>query len=68
MALITTNDMLAKAIDTQDAKLAGRIADRLRANGLNYDEILRLAQAVRPNLTANDWESLMYEADESGED
>jgi hypothetical protein len=63
MALVTVNDMIAKAIDTRDAKLAGRIADRLRAEGENYDAILARALAVRPDFTSAEWESLMYDAD-----
>lgn len=68
MANVTINDMIAKAIDTNDAKLAGRLASYLRSHGENYDAIVQRALAVRPNFTAAEWETLMYEADEAEED
>lgn len=66
MALITTNELLAKAIDTNNAKLAGQVADKLRLSGCNYADIFRLVQAVRPEVTAADWEALMYAVREWG--
>ncbi len=63
MANIHVNNMLAKAIDTNDAKLAGKISDYLRAHGENYDTILQRVLAVRPNFTAAEWETLLYESD-----
>lgn len=62
--MITINMMIAKAIDTNDAKLAGQIASILRNRGENYDAILARVLAVRPNFTAAEWETLMFAADE----
>lgn len=67
MANVTINDMIAKAIDTNDAKLAGQIADYLRQHGENYDTIVQRVLAVRPNFTAAEWETLLYEADDDKE-
>lgn len=63
MANVLVNDMIAKAIDTNNAKLAGQIADHLRMNGENYDNILHRVQSVRPNVTADQWEALLYESE-----
>jgi hypothetical protein len=63
-ALTTVQELLARAIDTKDAKLAGQLCDKLRREGCNYNEILARVQAARPNVTAAEWDALMFEADE----
>ena len=64
MALITVQAMIAKAIDTRNAKLAGEIADLLRQQGCNYHEVLQRVQAERPNVTEAEWAALLYESEE----
>ena len=59
-----TREAIAKAIDTRNAGLAGRIADTLRGRGFTYARVLEAFQEVRPQLTAGDFEELMAEADE----
>jgi hypothetical protein len=58
------NIMLAKAIDTCNAKLACELVDMLRVRGMNYDEIFRLVQSVRPDFDAVAWDALLYEGDD----
>lgn len=64
MALMI-NGMVAQALKAQDGKALGRAADIFRANGGTYAELLAMAQKEDPNLTAEEFESLMYEADEA---
>jgi hypothetical protein len=56
-------DSIAIAVDTQNAKLAGKIADHLRARGMTYAQILAEVQCVRPDVTLGDWDALIYEAE-----
>jgi hypothetical protein len=64
MATLKMDDAIAKAIDERNARLAGIVANSLRfKGGMNYEQVLARVQKVRPNVTAEDWECLMYEAD-----
>jgi len=62
--VITINTMIAKAIDTKDAKLASQISDILRNRGCNYDEIVQRVLKIRPGITSADWDALVYESEE----
>lgn len=54
---------IARAIDHHNPESAGRVVDNLRALGWNYDQVLAEVQRVRPQVTAGEWDSLLYEAD-----
>ncbi len=54
---------LQTAVRVKDAKLAGRAVDTLRAAGHNYKDCYRIALGGNPDLTLNEWEDLMAEAD-----
>ncbi len=56
-------DAIRTAVRTQNAQMAGRCADILRAQGANYAQTLAFAQRCVPDLDADTWEGLMYEAD-----
>lgn len=59
---MTIKDAIAEAARTNNAKLAGQIADRLRFKmGMNYNEITEMAG--RAGVSPGDWESLMEAAD-----
>ena len=58
-----TKALIVKAIDEGSAKAAGYVADTLRAKGFNYVQVLRIVQTVRPTVSEQEWEALMYEAD-----
>lgn len=66
--MITIQELIGKAIDTKNAKLAGQLVDKLRGEGCNYREIFTRVQAVRPSVTEAEWDALCYEADESDAD
>jgi predicted nucleic acid-binding protein len=60
--MITIGASLDKVRETQDAVLAGKIADFLRfKRGLNYNQIAALA--AEHGIDAETWEALQYEAD-----
>lgn len=60
---MTLREAMNKAIDTNDAALAGKICDHLRAQGFTYDSVLAFARRTRPDLTDARWEDLMEAAD-----
>ena len=63
---MTISESLYKVKETHDAQLAGKIADYLRFNkGANYNQIAKLAKLH--GIDADEWESLMYEADMNGD-
>ena len=59
---MTIKETLKRAVETQNAVAAGRIADALREQGLRYSEIYALARDAS-GVSEADWEALMYEAD-----
>ncbi len=65
MATLNVNDTIARAIDRHDADAAGLLVDVLRHHGMTYRQILARVQAVRPGVTAAQWEDLLVGADES---
>lgn len=60
-------DVIARAIDGQDAAAAAGAADFMRHRmGLDYAESFRMVQKVRPAVTAAEWDAILAEADVSG--
>ena len=56
---------IEKAVGGQDAKLAGKCANFMRFRmGMNYPQVVARVQLQCPEVTENDWESLMYESDQ----
>lgn len=51
------------AIDKGDARAAGALADTFRRKGRTYAQVLAFVRTVRPNVTAAEWDALLYEAD-----
>lgn len=64
MSVLTIDAVLAQAVDRKDAAACGRIADKLRWQGFTYAQILARVQKERPNVTREDWEDLMLEAED----
>lgn len=64
---LTIDEAIAKAIDEEKPQLAIRIADKLRAQGCNYDDVVKRVQAVRLNVSVADWDALLYEGESSEE-
>lgn len=57
------SEVIAEAIDTNNAQLAGQVADVLRFRyGMNYATIYQTVCKVRP-VTEAQWDALLYEAD-----
>lgn len=59
-------DLLEKA-KAGDAQAAIRVADILRARGLNYDAVAAFARE-HAGINAQDWEALLYEGDTAEDD
>ena len=60
---MTLGETIKKAVSTDDAKLAGRIAERLRGDGWKYDHIAQFFKRAA-GIDAAKFDALMYEADE----
>ena len=57
-------EALKKAIETDDAVMAGKCADVLRLKArMNYIQTLAFVQSIVPDMTPEKWEGLMYRAD-----
>lgn len=54
--------VLADAIRDKNIKQIARLADYARSTGMNYKQLQERACAVG-NIDANEWESLLFEAD-----
>ena len=54
-------DVIKKAVKNEDAKLAGKIAEKLRMKGLDYDGTYEFVNNVAP-IELTEWESLLYES------
>lgn len=62
--MTTLGDKIREAIETQDATLAGRIADQLRfKHGLNFQQSFEVIKKASPDTELADWAALLYEAD-----
>jgi len=61
--MTTLAEAVKIAVEQGDAKRAGRIAEKLRNVGATYKDVLEFAQR-HTGISAHDWESLMYDADE----
>lgn len=59
---ITTKEAVHAAIEQKDAARVGRIADMLRAKGLNYGETWRFFSNIT-GISMADYDELLYEAD-----
>ena len=62
---MTVKEGLVRAVRERNGVAAGRIADRLRYLGMDYNGIFALARKWT-GVDAPDWEALMYEADSEG--
>ena len=66
---MTTNEALKKAHLRQDAVLAGKVSDTLRAAGVSYTGQCRMyaeANGMNKRDATDEWEELMAEADVGG--
>ena len=59
---MTLAEIIRKAVTDDDAKLAGRIAERLRGDGFKYDAIRDFFKRAA-GIDAPEFDALMYEAD-----
>lgn len=63
---MTLKEIIIRIVDTQDFKLAGRFADYMRTQkGLDYNGILSMVRRHRPDVTEEEWDALLYAADEA---
>lgn len=60
----TVGGAIKRAVERDDAVLAARCADKLRARGMRYAEVFEFARDHAPRLTLAAWDALMREADE----
>ena len=63
--MATLGDAIREAIANQDATRAGRISDRLRRMGLNYQQQFDVVKRAAPDTELPDWDALLYQADEA---
>lgn len=61
---MTLRELANLAVDASSPLHAGRLVDALRARGLTYNCVLQFVQRSRPNVTAAEWDALLYQADE----
>jgi hypothetical protein len=59
--MATIGDKFDEVARTHDSELAGKICDKLRYRGLNYNQIADLAK--KHGIDSDDWESMMYKSD-----
>jgi hypothetical protein len=53
------------AVDQVSPYHAARLVDAMRARGFTYACVLLFVQRSRPNVTAAEWDALLYQADEA---
>ena len=58
-----TREIVHEAINQKDAKEVGRIADMLRAKGMNHGESWRFFSNIT-GIQMAEYDALLYEADE----
>lgn len=63
--MATLKEAIRETIADQDAMRAGKIADRLRRMGMNYNQSFDVIKKCAPNTELADWDALLYEADET---
>jgi hypothetical protein len=67
MAMMTVGEAMKRALATGNAGIVEALVDGLRMkHGMTYRQVLSLAQRAKPDLTAGDWEDLMYQDDAAG--
>jgi hypothetical protein len=59
---MTLADAVKKAVAEQNAPLVGRIAEKLRVRGLNYQQSYELVNSIQP-IGLAEWDALLYESE-----
>lgn len=59
----TIRQSIRDAVETEDARLAGAVADKLREAGYDYQATFEAFERAVPGIERRDFEQLLYEAD-----